>query len=182
MVDATVLIVGCGPTGLIVAHELLRRGINEAGVASNLPLLEGIASVEPGIRAADVVMSKAVPRRRLYDIFRRTDFTLLLLPGRGTKDGDVSRATAAAVKHRFGHRVKCAVIARQAVDGLDCDQAFEDPSESVREAYRCNGEGKMVLVRPDLYVDYLGSLSDVEGLSGHLQQNWLTSRPATGMN
>jgi 2-polyprenyl-6-methoxyphenol hydroxylase-like FAD-dependent oxidoreductase len=28
MVDATVLIIGCGPTGLIVAHELLRRGIN----------------------------------------------------------------------------------------------------------------------------------------------------------
>jgi 2-polyprenyl-6-methoxyphenol hydroxylase-like FAD-dependent oxidoreductase len=28
MVDATVLIVGCGPTGLIVAHELLRRGIS----------------------------------------------------------------------------------------------------------------------------------------------------------
>src|ERR1700730_12599894 len=28
MVDATVLIVGCGPTGLIIAHELLRRGIS----------------------------------------------------------------------------------------------------------------------------------------------------------
>ena len=28
MIDATVLIVGCGPTGLIVAHELLRRGIS----------------------------------------------------------------------------------------------------------------------------------------------------------
>ena len=28
MVDAPVLIVGCGPTGLIVAHELLRRGIS----------------------------------------------------------------------------------------------------------------------------------------------------------
>ena len=28
MIDATVLIVGCGPTGLIIAHELLRRGIS----------------------------------------------------------------------------------------------------------------------------------------------------------
>jgi rRNA-processing protein FCF1 len=72
-------------------------------------------------------------------------------------------------KHRNGHRIKCAVIARQAVDGLDCDQTFEDPSESVREAYRSNGEGKVVLVRPDLYVDYVGSINDVEGLSG-----WLT--------
>jgi hypothetical protein len=79
---------------------------------------------------------------------------------------DDSRATATAVKHRYGHRVKCAVIARQAVDGLDCDQAFEDLSESVREAYRCNGEGKLVLVRP-------GSLADVEGLSGHMQEHWL---------
>jgi hypothetical protein len=43
----------------------------------------------------------------------------------------------------------------------------------VREAYRCNGEGKMVLVRPDLYVDYVGSLDDVEALSGHVQQHWL---------
>ena len=82
--------------------------------------------------------------------------------------------TAAAVKHRFGHRVKCAVVARQAVDGLDCDLAFEDPSDAVREAYRCNGEGKMILVRPDLYVDYVSSLDDAEGLSGHMQQHWLT--------
>ena len=145
----------------------------DTGAAGNLPLLERIASVEPGVRAADVVMSKAAPRRRLYDIFRHTDFTLLLLPGAAAKNGDVSRATATAVKHRYGHRVKCAVIARKAVDGLDCDQAFEDPSESVREAYRCNGEGKMVLVRPDLYVDYVGSLDDVEALSGHVQQHWL---------
>jgi hypothetical protein len=145
----------------------------DTGAAGNLPLLERIASVEPGVRAADVVMSKAAPRRRLYDIFRHTDFTLLLLPGAAAKNSDVSRATATAVKHRYGHRVKCAVIARQAVDGLDCDQAFEDPSESVREAYRCNGEGKMVLVRPDLYVDYVGSLDDVEALSGHVRQHWL---------
>jgi hypothetical protein len=94
----------------------------DTGAAGNLPLLERIASVEPGVRAADVVMSKAAPRRRLYDIFRHTDFTLLLLPGAAAKNGDVSRATATAVKHRYGHRVKCAVIARKAVDGLDCDQ------------------------------------------------------------
>ena len=146
----------------------------ETRVVGNVSLLERIASVAPGIRAADVVMSKAAPRRRLYDIFRHTDFTLLLLPGASATDGDVSRATITAVKHRYGHRVKCAVIARQAVDGLDCDQVFEDLSESVREAYRCNGEGKMVLVRPDLYVDYVSSLDDVEGLSGHMQQHWLT--------
>jgi 2-polyprenyl-6-methoxyphenol hydroxylase-like FAD-dependent oxidoreductase len=28
MFDATVLIVGCGPTALIVDHELLRRGVS----------------------------------------------------------------------------------------------------------------------------------------------------------
>ena len=145
----------------------------ETRVVGSVSLLERIASVAPGIRAADVVMSKAAPRRRLYDIFRHTDFTLLLLPGASATDGDVSRATITAVKHRYGHRVKCAVIARQAVDGLDCDQVFEDLSESVREAYRCNGEGKLVLVRPDLYVDYVGSLADVEGLSGHMQEHWL---------
>ena len=78
----------------------------DTGPAGNLPLLEHIARVEPGIRAADVVMSHAAPRRRLYDVFRHTDFTLLLLSGEGAKDSDVSRTTAAAVKHRFGHRVQ----------------------------------------------------------------------------
>jgi NADPH-dependent 2,4-dienoyl-CoA reductase/sulfur reductase-like enzyme len=34
MVDAAVLIVGCGPTGLIAAHELLRRGISYRLVAN----------------------------------------------------------------------------------------------------------------------------------------------------
>ena len=33
----------------------------------------------------------------------------------------------------------------------------------------------MVLVRPDLYVDYVSSLDDVEGLSGHMQQHWLSA-------
>ena len=39
MVDAAALIVGCGPTGLIVAHELLRRGISRRLVDFSLLLL-----------------------------------------------------------------------------------------------------------------------------------------------
>jgi 2-polyprenyl-6-methoxyphenol hydroxylase-like FAD-dependent oxidoreductase len=146
----------------------------DRGTTGNPPLLERIASVEPGIRAADVVISEVAPRRRLYDIFRHTDFTLLLLPGDAASDADASFATATAVKSRYDHHVKCAVISRQAVDGLDCDRSFEDPLGSVRKAYRCNGEGKMVLVRPDLYVDYVSSLDDFTGLSKHMRQHWLT--------
>ena len=85
----------------------------DTGAAGNLPLLERIASVQPGIRAADVVMTKAAPRRRLYDVFRHTEFTFLLLPSEGAKNGDVSRTTAAAVKRRYGHRVVPSLLAKR---------------------------------------------------------------------
>jgi 2-polyprenyl-6-methoxyphenol hydroxylase-like FAD-dependent oxidoreductase len=49
MVDAAALIVGCGPTGLIVAHELLRRGISCRLVDFSLLLLPGDAAKDPVI-------------------------------------------------------------------------------------------------------------------------------------
>jgi hypothetical protein len=80
MVDATPLIVGCGPTSLMVADGLLQRGIS--------------GSLAP--------------------------------PGENAKAAYVTRATVGAVSHRYGHPIKCAVAARQAVDGFDCDQVIED--------------------------------------------------------
>jgi hypothetical protein len=101
MIDATVLVVGCGPTG--IAHELLRRGISCR-----------LAGKRPAPQSST----------RAFTVHARTMEMLTIW--------------------------------------------------AWREAYRCNGEGKMVLVRPDLYVDYVSSLDDVEGLSGHMQQHWLT--------
>lgn len=49
MVDATALIVGCGSTGLIVAHELLRRGISCRPVDFSPLLLPGDAAKDPVI-------------------------------------------------------------------------------------------------------------------------------------
>jgi 2-polyprenyl-6-methoxyphenol hydroxylase-like FAD-dependent oxidoreductase len=49
MVVAAALIVRGGPTGLIVAHELLRRGISRRLVDFSLLLLPGDAAKDPVI-------------------------------------------------------------------------------------------------------------------------------------
>ena len=50
---------------------------------------------------------------------------------------------------------------------------FEDGAGAVRSAYNFDGESKMILVRPDLYVGYVGPLQDVHALSEHMQR-WMT--------
>ena len=53
MVDAAALIVGRGPTGLIVAQELLRRSISRRLVDFSLLLLAGDAAKDPVIEGID---------------------------------------------------------------------------------------------------------------------------------
>jgi FAD binding domain len=167
MVDATVLIIGCGPTGLIVAHELLRRGIGcrlrdkrPAPQSSTRAFTAHARTVEMcnhmGIahRAEEV---RAVCPGNLFH-FKRINLPVERVP--------TLHFWRLRTLHFWRLRNRRYNYARQAVDGLDCDQAFEDPSESVREAHRCNGGDKLVLVLRDLYVDYVVPWPTSRGCQG----------------
>jgi glycine/D-amino acid oxidase-like deaminating enzyme len=148
MVDARVLIIGCGPTSLIVAYELLRRGIN-CRLGDKRPAAQSSTR-------AFTAHDRSVGMCNHMGIAHRVEEVRAVCPGnlfhfRGI-DLPVERMPTLDFRRLRNRRHN---YARRAVDGLDCDQAFEDLWESVREAHRCNGGEKLIFVLSDLYVDYV---------------------------
>lgn len=131
-------------------------------------MLEG--GPAPGERAADAVLSTS-PKRRLHDVFRHTGFTLLLLPVSTTEE-ETCRTLAREVTEQFGRRVKAVAVAATSIDGFDYDHMVVDETGEVGQVYGRSDQGRMVLVRPDLYVGYRSLLSEQESLFAHLR-GWL---------
>ena len=149
------------------------RGVD--GLSAGLEL--GGAAVQPGDRAPDCRLSADPPRRRVYDICRHAGFTLLILPGEEDGAMNSARSVAHHVEKRFGDLVKASVIVRSPAEGLDYDRVEFDRCGEVAAAYGDIAGGQMVLIRPDLYVGFRGSLAERDALGAYLAK-WIETGPA----
>lgn len=153
------------------------RGVD--GVAADLVLAAN--DVRPGDRAPDCVFSETAPKRRLYDVLRHTEFTLLVLVGTSRQARDDAGALGSAIAKRFGKRVKTVAVAADAVQGFDYDHTILDPAGQLRKAYGGAAEDQLILVRPDLYVGFRGALGSKESLGAYLEK-WLSSNRSEEMS
>jgi hypothetical protein len=144
--------MSCGPRG--------------SGTRSSSPLSAG-GGVEgapnPGDRAPDgrVVDGPTGERRRLFDLYRGHHFSLLLF---GAGLGEV----ASEIRAKYGSVVQPFIIKgiMEKVPGWDGPRLI-DPDEFVAHSYGAS-EQKVILVRPDGYVAFRGTPSDVAALEKHL--------------
>jgi hypothetical protein len=114
--------------------------------------LKAVASPRAGERAPDCLLTKS-PERRLYDIYRRPQFTLLIVPGTEIIENHI----AIGIKTRDGLETKfpglvSAHLISGSPSGFDFDHRARDAEGAVAKLYEIGPEGRLILVRPDLYV------------------------------
>ena len=130
---------------------------------------------KPGERAPDALLVRE-PKRRLYDVFRRPQFTLLVVPGE-SKEGDVRNGALARdeLNEQFEGLVSTFLISQTREDLFDFDHQSRDTTGEFRERYQIDAEdrGRLVLVRPDLYIG-LSCLPEEWSLVIEYMKQWYT--------
>ncbi|MGQ0620893.1 MAG: FAD-dependent monooxygenase [Panacagrimonas sp.] len=144
------------------------RGVD--GIAADL-VLTG-SDVRPGDRAPDCVLSETAPKRRLYDVLRHTEFTLMLLLDDSESAHRDAAELGAAIAKRYRKRIKTVAVSPVAVEGFDYDQTVIDPTGMLHRAYGGPQASQVIVVRPDLYVGFRGLLSSRASLGMYLEK-WL---------
>ena len=156
--DVDVLITGAGPTGLTLACDLARRGVQFRIVDKER--LWFIGSKGKGLqprrdRAPDAPgLNESGEPVRLFDLFRGPQFTLLRLFGPETR---MSGSELRGVR-----RVDVKMSPR-ADDGA---QVYVDAFGHAAAAF--GGKGEYMLVRPDGYVGWIGCEGSLTDLGQYL--------------
>lgn len=132
------------------------------------PGLAPVPGPAPGERAPDALLTTE-PRKRVFDLLRHPGFTLLASPGDG--EGGQLAAIGKAfdeVRGRFPGMVACRLIAPDQAAGFDFDCGVPDTAGEFASRYAIGGDGRLVLVRPDMYVGLSTALPDAGRLPEYL--------------
>jgi NADPH-dependent dioxygenase len=124
----------------------------------------------PGERAPDALLT-AEPRKRVFDLFRHPRFTLLASPGDGAAGqlGVIGKLFA-ELDDNFPGMVASRLISRDPADGFDIDSNVTETTGQFAQRYEIGDDGRLVLVRPDMYVGLNVALCDAGKLPGYLAQ------------
>ncbi|KIX09292.1 uncharacterized protein Z518_00371 [Rhinocladiella mackenziei CBS 650.93] len=136
-----------------------------------------------GERAPDALLIKS-PQRHLYDIFRRPQFTLLIVPSMSRKHEQLVQAVAIrdTLNARFPGHVCVHLISDKREVEFDFDRQSKDETGQFLDMYeidRNDDDGRLVLVRPDLYVGMSCWMTEWEAVSDYLEQ-WYIPVAANG--
>ncbi|RAL06910.1 pentachlorophenol monooxygenase [Aspergillus homomorphus CBS 101889] len=141
------------------------------------PGLTPVSGPKPGERAPDAILVDQ-PRRRLYDLYRRPQFTLLVVSG--TDDPgwviDTGVKLRTQIDSKFPGQVATILISRETDSRFDFDHHCCDAGTEFVSRYEIPPGGRLVLVRSDLYLAMACQPGQWELIDTYLEQWFL---PAT---
>lgn len=120
----------------------------------------------PGERAPNALLSET-PLLRLHDIYRHTKATLLMLPV-NKEEVALCKNLIDATRDKFNASVKPVIVYPEMVEGLSIENCFVNDLEDLKKWYGVASQGRMFLIRPDMYVGYASTLYESEGLQKFL--------------
>jgi 2-polyprenyl-6-methoxyphenol hydroxylase-like FAD-dependent oxidoreductase len=121
-----------------------------------------------GERAPDALLT-GQPRKRVFDLLRHPGFTLLASPGDGKAgQADIIAKVFDDLAVRFPGMVASRLISAAPVEGLDLDSNPIDTTGEFADRYGIGAEGRLVLIRPDMYVGLNACLGDAARLAEYL--------------
>ncbi|PYI01098.1 pentachlorophenol monooxygenase [Aspergillus sclerotiicarbonarius CBS 121057] len=132
--------------------------------------LTPVSGPRPGERAPDALLVKE-PRKRLYDVYRRPQFTLLVAGGTNDRVVDAGMKARECLDARFPNQVSTYLISREHVPRFDFDHQCHDEEKEFVQRYDIPPEGRLVLVRPDLYVG-MACKPEEWGFVGEYLEQW----------
>ncbi|KAI1276061.1 pentachlorophenol monooxygenase [Xylaria sp. FL0933] len=143
-----------------------------------LPLMyqnNPVPGPKPGARAPDALLTVS-PQRHVYDVYRRPQFTLLVVPDLSPdrKPAQIAEAVRmrAAITERFPDHVCVYLISDRREEEFGFDNQSLNEVGELRDRYSIEkdgeGEGRLVLVRPDLYIALACELPRWEGILEYL--------------
>jgi len=140
---------------------------------------DGATSVpgpRPGERPPDAELTRD-PQKRLYDLFRHPGFTLVAIPGsssRGTAVAEAAIRVRDALQERHPDRVRSFLITDGGDEtGFDFDHRSPDETGEILERYEIGEDGRIILVRPDLYVGLNLAIEDADRVLDYLDTWYL---------
>jgi 2-polyprenyl-6-methoxyphenol hydroxylase-like FAD-dependent oxidoreductase len=178
--------LGVGYRGSSLARELDAVGLDGLGEAAGvLDHVRFRRGPRAGDRAPDAHGrdGHTGAPTRLFDLFRGTHFTLLLLDGpAATRAGyDRLATTARRVRTALGEDVRAYAVVpgEQRPSGLSDVDVLLDPDRDVHRRYAAAAES-LYLVRPDGYVAFRGQPAGAEPLLTYLRAAYASPTPAGG--
>ncbi|KAI0908730.1 pentachlorophenol monooxygenase [Ustulina deusta] len=138
---------------------------------------------KPGTRAPDALLTVS-PQRHAYDIFRRPQFTLLVVPDLSPERKPAQIALAARLRdvitQRFPGHVCVYLISDRREEEFGFDNQSADEVGELRDRYGIEkdgeGSGRLVLVRPDLYLALACEMPRWEGILEYLAGWYLEAK------
>jgi len=128
-------------------------------------------SPKPGLRAPNALISDT-PKLWMHDIYRHTRATLLMLP-RTEADQQRCRDLVDQIEQNYSNSVKCAVVARKRIEDISIDNSFVQTLDDLDHWYGKSDQGRLFLIRPDLYVGYASQLDEHVLLQEYLDHWYL---------
>jgi 2-polyprenyl-6-methoxyphenol hydroxylase-like FAD-dependent oxidoreductase len=148
------------------------------------PGLRGTRGPQAGDRAPDALLVSS-PQRHLYDVFRRPQFTLLVVPSERDKQQQLSDAVTLRdqINGRFPGHVSVYLISGNREAEFDFDHQSKNESGEFLERYEIDpgeGDGRLVLVRPDLYIGLSCWMVEGRAVLDYLEQWYIPSNVVNG--
>ncbi|MBF1803676.1 FAD-dependent monooxygenase [Alloalcanivorax profundimaris] len=141
--------------------------------------LSAVAGPEAGDRAPDAKLLRE-PRKRVYDLCRHPGFTVLAIPGKAREQDLASFSRLSQeLEAKFGASVSVFLIAEDERAGFDMDHCCADETGEVLERYGIGDEGRLVVIRPDLFIG-LTCLPKDGNLIGEYMEQWFPARAKAG--
>ena len=131
----------------------------------------------PGERALDVLLLKS-PQRYLYDICRRPRFILLVVPGED-EDEHIQLATQVrdSMEKQFGDHVNTILISNRRDTGFGVDYRFRFEERELFEKYEIGSEGRLIIIRPDLYIGMTCIPEEWKATLEYMSQWFVSTQP-----
>ncbi len=137
--------------------------------------LTPVPGPRPGDRAPDALLTTE-PRKRVYDVCRHPRFTLLVVPAQEDAAGtaETGERLRDELERRFPGQVHCHLIGADARDGFDFDHRSPDETGEIAERYGLDERGRLILVRPDLYLGMICVPGEAPAVVEYLEQ-WFSA-------
>lgn len=129
--------------------------------------LTPVSGPKPGERAPDATIA-VEPQKRVYDLTRHPGFTLIAVPGTAASEAETAEAAGRvrdALDRRHPDRVRSYLVTSGGDEtGFDFDHRAPDESGEIRKRYDIGDEGRIILIRPDLYLAVAVAPSEADRL------------------